>query len=112
MAVSPATFYRGAALPMAADLACHPNTGLGVQLGGDAHLSNFGLFASPERDLLFDMNDFDETLAGPFEWDVKRLPAASCIVAARGRGFAEHDGKRAAHVAVRPIASACTPTRT
>ncbi len=100
MAVSAATFYRGAALPMAADLACHPNTGLKVQLGGDAHISNFGLFASPERDLLFDMNDFDETLAGPFEWDVKRL-AASCIVAARGRGFTEHEGKRAAHVAVR-----------
>ena len=67
MAVSPATFYRGAALPMAADLATRPNSGLRVQLGGDAHLSNFGLFASPERDLLFDMNDFDETLAGPFE---------------------------------------------
>lgn len=100
MAVSPATFYRGAALPMAADLARHPNSGLKAQLGGDAHLSNFGLFASPERDLLFDMNDFDETLAGPFEWDVKRL-AASCIVAARGRGFTEHEGRRAAHVAVR-----------
>ncbi|HVQ23061.1 MAG TPA: DUF2252 family protein, partial [Candidatus Saccharimonadia bacterium] len=100
MAVSAATFYRGAALPMAADLASHPNSGLKVQLGGDAHLSNFGLFASPERDLLFDMNDFDETLEGPFEWDIKRL-ATSCVVAARERGFAEHDGKHAAHVAVR-----------
>ena len=99
MAVSAATFYRGAALPMAADLATRPNSGLRVQLGGDAHLSNFGLFASPERDLLFDMNDFDETLAGPFEWDVKRL-AASCVVAARGRGFTEHDGRRTAHAAV------------
>ena len=100
MAVSAATFYRGAALPMAADLACLPNSGLKVQLGGDAHLSNFGIFASPERDLLFDMNDFDETLSGPFEWDVKRL-ATSCVIAARSRGFSEHDGKRAAHAAVR-----------
>ena len=71
-----------------------------VQLGGDAHLSNFGLFASPERDLLFDINDFDETLAGPFEWDVKRL-AASCVVAARARAFSEHDAKHAAHLAAR-----------
>jgi uncharacterized protein (DUF2252 family) len=100
MAVSPATFYRGAALPMAADLACHPNSGLMVQLGGDAHLSNFGLFASPERDQLFDMNDFDETLVGPFEWDVKRL-AASCVISARERGFASHVAKHAAHEAVR-----------
>ena len=100
MAVSPSTFYRGAALPMAADLATLPQSGLLVQLGGDAHLSNFGLFASPERDLLFDMNDFDETLEGPFEWDIKRL-AVSCVVAARGRGFSEHDGRHAAHVAVR-----------
>jgi uncharacterized protein (DUF2252 family) len=100
MAVSAATFYRGAALPMAADLATRPHTHLMVQLGGDAHLSNFGLFASPERDLLFDMNDFDETLVGPFEWDVKRL-ATSCVVAARGRGFPAHDGKRAAHAAVK-----------
>jgi uncharacterized protein (DUF2252 family) len=99
MAVSAATFYRGAALPMAADLATQPTSGLTVQLGGDAHLSNFGLFASPERDLLFDINDFDETLAGPFEWDVKRL-AASCVVAARGRAFSEHDAKHAVHVAV------------
>ncbi len=100
MAVSPATFYRGAALPMAADLATQPRSTLTVQLGGDAHLSNFGLFASPERDLLFDMNDFDETLMGPFEWDVKRL-AASCVVAARGRGFSDHDGRHAVHAAVR-----------
>jgi uncharacterized protein (DUF2252 family) len=86
MAVSPFAYYRGAALPMAADLATAPHTGLMVQLCGDAHLSNFGGFASPERDMLFDINDFDETHPGPFEWDVKRL-AASLEVAARGRGF-------------------------
>jgi hypothetical protein len=73
MPVSPFTFYRGAALPMAADLATTPASGLRVQLCGDAHLSNFGAFASPERRLVFDINDFDETLPAPFEWDVKRL---------------------------------------
>src|ERR1700722_14627280 len=82
MLVSPFTFYRGAALPMAADLATTPASGLRVQLCGDAHLSNFGAFASPERNLVFDVNDFDETLPGPFEWDVKRL-AASLTVAGR-----------------------------
>jgi uncharacterized protein (DUF2252 family) len=86
MLVSPFTFYRGAALPMAADLAGTPASGLRVQLCGDAHLSNFGAFASPERRLVFDVNDFDETLPGPFEWDVKRL-AASLAVAGRDRGF-------------------------
>jgi uncharacterized protein (DUF2252 family) len=86
MAASPFAYYRGAALPMAADLATAPHSGLFVQLCGDAHLSNFGGFASPERDLVFDVNDFDETLPGPFEWDLKRL-AASLEVAARGRGF-------------------------
>ena len=86
MLVSPFTFYRGAALPMAADLAGTPAAGLRVQLCGDAHLSNFGAFASPERNLVFDVNDFDETLPGPFEWDVKRL-AASLIVAGRDNGF-------------------------
>jgi uncharacterized protein (DUF2252 family) len=86
MAVSPFAYYRGAALPMAADLATTPNSGLRVQLCGDSHLSNFGGFASPERAMLFDINDFDETHPGPFEWDVKRL-AASLEVAARGRGF-------------------------
>jgi uncharacterized protein (DUF2252 family) len=86
MAASPFSYYRGAALPMAADLATAPHTGLMVQLCGDAHLSNFGGFASPERELIFDVNDFDETLPGPFEWDVKRL-AASLEVAARGRNF-------------------------
>ena len=86
MLVSPFTFYRGAALPMAADLASTPASGLWVQLCGDAHLSNFGAFASPERNLVFDVNDFDETLPGPFEWDVKRL-AASFAVAGRDNGF-------------------------
>ena len=76
MMVSPFTFYRGAAVVMAADLAPTPVAGLEVQLCGDAHLSNFGLFASPERLLLFDVNDFDETLPGPFEYDVKRMAAS------------------------------------
>jgi uncharacterized protein (DUF2252 family) len=87
MLVSPFTFYRGAALIMAADLARTPRTALRAQLCGDAHLSNFGAFGSAERRLVFDINDFDETLPGPFEWDVKRL-AASLEVAGRDRGFA------------------------
>jgi len=86
MLVSPFTFYRGAALPMAADLHTTPTSGLRTQLCGDAHLSNFGAYASPERRLVFDINDFDETLPGPFEWDVKRL-AASFVVAGRDNGF-------------------------
>jgi uncharacterized protein (DUF2252 family) len=86
MMVSPFTFYRGSAKIMATDLAGTPVAGLDVQLCGDAHLSNFGLFASPERTLLFDVNDFDETLPGPFEYDVKRL-AASFTIAARNNGF-------------------------
>ena len=86
MLVSPFTFFRGAAYPMAADLASAPRTGLEVQLCGDAHLSNFGGFAAPDRRLVFSINDFDETLPGPFEWDVKRL-VASFAVAGRDRGF-------------------------
>ena len=86
MLVSPFTYFRGAALPMAADLSRTPTSGLRVQLCGDAHLANFGAFASPERRLVFDLNDFDETLPGPFEWDVKRL-ATSFEVAARDNGF-------------------------
>jgi uncharacterized protein (DUF2252 family) len=86
MMVSPFTYFRGAALPMASDLATTPVSGLAVQACGDAHLSNFGIFGSAERRLVFDVNDFDETLPGPWEWDVKRL-AASMEVAARGRGF-------------------------
>ena len=86
MLVSPFAYYRGAALPMAADLAGTRSSGLRAQLCGDAHLLNFGAFASPERRLVFDLNDFDETLPGPFEWDVKRL-VASMAVAGRGSGF-------------------------
>jgi len=86
MLVSPFTFFRGAAYPMAADLAESPRSGLDVQLCGDAHLSNFGAFAAPDRRLVFGLNDFDETLPGPFEWDVKRL-VASFAVAGRDRGF-------------------------
>jgi uncharacterized protein (DUF2252 family) len=86
MLVSPFTFFRGGAFLMAADLADSPRTGLQVQLCGDAHLSNFGGFAAPDRRLVFSVNDFDETLPGPFEWDVKRL-AASFAVAGRDRGF-------------------------
>ena len=76
------TFYRGAALIMASDLAATPHSGVSVQLCGDAHLSNFGVFGSPERQLIFDINDFDETLPGPWEWDVKRLAASFEIAAA------------------------------
>ncbi len=90
MLVSPFTFYRGAALIMAADLAATPVSGITVQLCGDAHLSNFGLFGTPERQMLFDINDFDETLPGPWEWDVKRL-AASFEVMGRDRGFSSAD---------------------
>ena len=90
MLVSPFTFYRGAALIMAADLAGTPVSGVTVQLCGDAHLSNFGLFGTPERRLLFDINDFDETLPGPWEWDVKRM-AASFEVMGRDRGFSAAD---------------------
>jgi uncharacterized protein (DUF2252 family) len=86
MLASPFSFYRGAALAMASDLAATPASGLIVQACGDAHLSNFGFFASPERHLVFDVNDFDETLPAPWEWDVKRL-AASLEIAARGNGF-------------------------
>ncbi|MFJ8105495.1 DUF2252 domain-containing protein [Streptomyces sp. NPDC096132] len=88
MAASPFAFLRGAAAVMAADLAMRPHTGLTVQLCGDAHLLNFGLYASPERALLFDLNDFDETFPGPFEWDVQRL-AASVAVAGRENGHPE-----------------------
>jgi len=94
MAVSPFTFYRGAAKIMAADLAETPVAGLEAQLCGDAHLSNFGLFASPERILMFDLNDFDETLPGPFEYDVKRM-AASFAIAGRNNGFSEADTRAA-----------------
>src|SRR5205807_2353131 len=86
MAASPWNYYRGAAAVMAADLASRPDSGLVVQLCGDAHLLNFGLWATPERNLMFDLRDFDETLPGPFEWDVKRF-ATSLVVAARHNGI-------------------------
>ena len=98
MMVSPFTFYRGAAKIMATDLKDTPTAGLNAQLCGDAHLSNFGVFASPERTLVFDLNDFDETLPGPFEYDVKRM-AASFAIAARNNGFTkERRARRDAHV--------------
>jgi uncharacterized protein (DUF2252 family) len=100
MLVSPFTFYRGAARIMAADLAATPTAGLRVQLCGDAHLSNFGGFASPERDLLFSLNDFDETLPGPFEYDVKRM-AASFTIAGRNNGFSKADTHAATLASVR-----------
>ncbi len=95
MAESPWNYYRGAAAVIAADLASQPDSGLTVQLGGDAHVLNFGLWATPERNLAFDLRDFDETLPGPFEWDVKRF-AASLVVAARQHGI----GRAAADAAV------------
>jgi uncharacterized protein (DUF2252 family) len=94
MMVSPFTFYRGAAKIMSSDLTDTPTAGLNVQLCGDAHISNFGVFASPERTLVFDLNDFDETLPGPFEYDVKRM-AASVTIAARENAFSEADGRAA-----------------
>jgi uncharacterized protein (DUF2252 family) len=100
MLVSPFTFYRGAAKIMSADLKDTPRAGLRVQLCGDAHLSNFGVFASPERNLLFDLNDFDETLPGPFEYDVKRM-AASFTIAARNNAFTKEETRDAALTAVR-----------
>jgi len=100
MLVSPFTYYRGAALPMTSDLSTTPVSGLRVQLCGDAHLSNFGIFGSPERHLFFDVNDFDETAVGPWEWDVKRL-AASLEVAARENGYRRKDRQRIVADAVR-----------
>src|SRR5689334_9647690 len=100
MMVSPFTFYRGAAKIMAADLATTPVAGLEAQLCGDAHLLNFGMFASPERRLLFDVNDFDETLPGPFEYDVKRM-AASFSIAARNNGCSQADARAATVASVR-----------
>ncbi|MFI9359510.1 DUF2252 domain-containing protein [Kitasatospora sp. NPDC053057] len=105
MADSAFSYLRGAAAVMAADLAAVPETGLTVQLCGDAHLVNFGVYASPERALLFDVNDFDETHPGPFEWDVKRL-AASVAVAARDNGQDDQRARRAARTAVQGYATA------
>lgn len=94
MLASPFAFFRGGAAVMAADLAMTPSAGFEVQLCGDAHLSNFGVFAAPDRRLVFDCNDFDETCRGPFEWDLKRL-AASLAIAGRARGFDRRDRRRA-----------------
>ncbi|MCG6495771.1 DUF2252 domain-containing protein [Kitasatospora sp. A2-31] len=105
MSDSPFAFLRGAAAIMAADLAALPDTGITVQLCGDAHLLNFGVYASPERSLLFDLNDFDETYPGPFEWDVKRL-AASVAVAARANGQDAGSVRRAALTAGQGYATA------
>jgi uncharacterized protein (DUF2252 family) len=100
MLVSPFTFYRGAARIMATDLAGTPVAGLDAQLCGDAHLSNFGAYASPERQLMFDVNDFDETLPGPFEWDVKRM-AASFTIAAHNNGLTRAEATAVTRAAVR-----------
>jgi uncharacterized protein (DUF2252 family) len=100
MIVSPFAYFRGAAAPMAWDLAQTPSTGIRVQACGDAHLLNFGMFAAPDRRLVFDVNDFDETLPAPFEWDVKRM-AASFAVAGRDNGFSDRDARTAARLAVR-----------
>ena len=111
MAESAFAYYRGTPAVMAFDLATAPRTDIVVQASGDAHLSNFGLFASPERTLVFDANDFDETLPGPWEWDVKRL-GASMVIAARANGFIaarvprRSDGRR-----TRAIASGWRDTR-
>ncbi len=100
MLASPFTFYRGAPAVMAYDLAHTPSSGIVAQLCGDCHISNFGMFASPERALVFDLNDFDETLPGPFEWDVKRT-AASIVVAARNAKIDEDDAQEAVVLALR-----------
>lgn len=99
MLVSPFAYFRGAALPMAADLATTPHSELNVQLCGDAHLSNFRMFGSPERHLFFDVNDFEETAPGPSEWDVKRL-AASLEIAGRDNEFDQKERKRIVLLAV------------
>ncbi len=105
MLVSPFTFYRGAAAVMAADLAETPVSGFRTQTCGDAHLSNFGLFASAERTLVFDINDFDETLPGPWEWDVKRL-VASLAVAGRNNGFTAKERRKVTISAARTYRTA------
>jgi uncharacterized protein (DUF2252 family) len=107
MMASPFTFYRGAAKIMAADLKDIPNAGLQVQLCGDAHLSNFGVYASPERALVFDLNDFDETLPGPFEYDVKRM-AASFTIASRNNGFRNADARDITRASVTAYRKAMT----
>jgi uncharacterized protein (DUF2252 family) len=107
MSASPFAFFRGAAAVMAGDLARAPTSGLTVQLCGDAHLSNFGIFASPERRLVFDLNDFDETFPGPWEWDVKRL-AASLVVAGRQNSYTPKQTRKTVVAALRRYQDAMT----
>ena len=107
---SPFAFFRGAAYIMASDLSRTPQSGLRAQLCGDAHLSNFGGFASPEREFLFDLNDFDETLPGPWEWDLKRLAASFCV-AGRHRGLSTKRARELARISVRPTAKRCCSWR-
>lgn len=104
MVASQFSFYRGAAIVMTEDLGSTPTSNIRTQLCGDAHLSNFGVFASPERTLVFDLNDFDETLPGPWEWDLKRL-AASFVIAGREIGVSEEQGREAVAIGVRAYAS-------
>ena len=106
MLVSPFTFYRGAAAIMAADLAATPTSGIRVQCCGDAHLANFGGFESPERRMVFDINDFDETLRGPWEWDVKRL-AASLVIAAQDREFDDRSRREQSPAPFAPTGRRC-----
>jgi hypothetical protein len=111
MLVSPLTFFRGAATIMAADLAQTPRSGVTVQLCGDAHLSNFGLFGTPERQMLLDINDFDETLPGPWEWDLKRLAASFEVHAAETAGSLRPTGARSSWPASASIGDACAGPR-
>ena len=106
MAVSPFTFLRGSAAVMAADLASVPTTGLQVQACGDCHLLNFGLFATPERNVVFGLNDFDETMPGPWEWDLKRL-VASFVVAGRDMRLKNEEPMAVAAAAVRAYGRGC-----
>ena len=99
MLASSFAFYRGSAAIMAYDLSHTPNSGINLQICGDCHLLNFGGFATPERNVIFDINDFDETAIGPWEWDVKRL-AASFVIAGQSNGFAAEDSYKAAWLAV------------
>ena len=107
MAASAFAFYRGSAVVMAADLASLPVTGITVQACGDAHIANFGMFATPERNVIFDLNDFDETLPGPWEWDVLRL-VTSVALAARARSFSPKAEKRAVLAGLRAYREAMT----
>ena len=110
MLVSPFSYFRGAALPMAADLAATPQSGLEVRLCGDAHLSNFGVFGSPERHLFFDVNDFDETSRGPWEWDVKRL-ATSLEIAGRDHDSATRSADGSSVLRFAPTGRRCGKCR-